>query len=346
MFNISGGTIAGNIAGSGSSDTIDFNPGSGNIFTYGSNYGFSGIHQVNVTSGAVVLNGANTATSMTVSVAGALAGTGIITTALTIESGGGFAPGTPGTAGGTMTVNGSLALQSGAIYLVEVNPTTASSAVVSGTASLAGSVVDAVFASGSGYTTKKYDILQADSLAGTTFAGLTTNLPAGFAATLSYDPKDVYLNLTASLGNQGGLSPNQQGVATALNNYFNNGAALPPGFTNLFGMTGANLANNLSHLSGEPAADSEKGTFNLMTSFLELMLDPFVDGRFGAGGGATGFAPEQRRVSRPTSRSPIAPSSRKRRRRHRRSISAGARGDRRSAARAPSTAMPRSARIR
>ena len=59
-LNISGGTIAGNIVGSGSSDNINFNLGSG-TFTYGSAYGFSGISQVNVNSGTVILDGTNQA---------------------------------------------------------------------------------------------------------------------------------------------------------------------------------------------------------------------------------------------------------------------------------------------
>ena len=47
-----------------------------------------------------------------------------------------------------MTVAGNLALQSGAFYIVQVNPTTASTTNVSGAASLAGTV-GAIFAPGS-----------------------------------------------------------------------------------------------------------------------------------------------------------------------------------------------------
>ena len=47
-----------------------------------------------------------------------------------------------------MTVSGNLAFQSGAFYVVQVNPTTASTTNVSGTASLAGTV-GAIFAPGS-----------------------------------------------------------------------------------------------------------------------------------------------------------------------------------------------------
>jgi outer membrane autotransporter protein len=105
---------------------------------------------------------------------------------------------------------------------------------------------------------------------------------------------DVFLNLTAVLGAGTPLNQNQQNVANAINAYFNSGGALSPAFVGLFNLTGSNLANALTQLDGEAATDAEKGAFQMMTQFLGLMLDPFVDGRFGgAGFGAPGFAPEQ-----------------------------------------------------
>ena len=116
-------------------------------------------------------------------------------------SGGTFAPGS-GIAGSSMTVSGNLAFQSGAIYLVQVSPSTASFANVSGSATLAGSV-QAVFAPGS-YVTRQYTILHSSGLTGT-FSGVSGNVPAGFAESLSYTATDVFLNLTGRLGT-GGLS--------------------------------------------------------------------------------------------------------------------------------------------
>jgi hypothetical protein len=63
-LNVSGGTIAGNIVGQGT-DTITFALGSG-TFTYGNAFGFTGINQVNVNSGTVILDGTNSATNVTV----------------------------------------------------------------------------------------------------------------------------------------------------------------------------------------------------------------------------------------------------------------------------------------
>ena len=165
--------------------------------------------------------------------------------------------------------------------------------------------MQAAFASGS-YVSRTYTILSAaGGLGGTTFNTLTTsNLPAGFTAALSYTATDAILNLTATLGQPstpsgpgalgtGGLSGNQRSVANSLNTFFNRGGALPPTFVSVFGLTGASLANTLSQLSGEAATGAQKVGFQMESQFLNLMLDPFVDGRSGIGGAdhpALGFA--------------------------------------------------------
>jgi outer membrane autotransporter protein len=251
------------------------------------------------------VNGSIANSAVTVNSGAMLAGTGTVG-ATTIMSGGTFAP---GNSPGTMTVQGNLAFQSGAIYLVQVTPSLASSAnvVAGGSAALAGTV-NASFAAGS-YVTRTYTILSAaGGLGGTTFNTLTTsNLPAGFTANLSYTASDVILNLTATLGQPSGpgalgtsgLSINQKNVANSLNTYFNSGGALPPNFVTIFGLTGANLGNALTALSGEAATGAQQAAFQLGNQFLGLMLDPFVDGRSGVGGvggvggPALGFAPEQ-----------------------------------------------------
>src|SRR5207245_3643108 len=161
-----------------------------------------------------------------------LAGTGTVGPT-TILSGGTFAP---GNSPGTMTVAGNLAFQSGALYLVQVNPSTASSTNASGSAALAGTV-QAAFASGS-YATRTYTILSAaGGLGGTTFNALTTsNLPAGFTASLSYTATDAILNLTATLGQP--VGPSAPGQPSAPSG--------PGALACAFSLNQCNLANALN----------------------------------------------------------------------------------------------------
>jgi autotransporter-associated beta strand protein len=223
----------------------------------------------------------------------ALAGTGTVG-ATTIMTGGVLAPGNAANPTGTLTVAGNLTFQSGAFYLVQVNSAASSGTNVSGTASLAGTV-NAVFAPGSSVA-RQYLILQSAGLNGTMFSGLTsTNLPLNFIDSLSYTANDVFLNLTAALGTGTTLNVNQRNVANAVNNFFNSGGPLPPAFGSLFGLTGANLHNALGQNSGEAATGAQKVAFQFTDQFLNLMLDPFVDGRSGIGGTdhpPLGFAPE------------------------------------------------------
>jgi uncharacterized protein with beta-barrel porin domain len=216
---------------------------------------------------------------------GTLSGTGTLGD-LNVNDGGTLQPGTtPGTA---LKVTGNLVFQTAALYVVTLNATTSTLTKVTGTASLAGTVSAIVLP---GATNQTYTILHSGGLNSTTFSGFST---PGFAGTLTYTPTDVLLSLTANIGTGGGLNINQQNVANALNNFFNAGGALPGAFLPVFSLTGANLQNALTQLSGEASVDGQAVTFQQMTQFLSLMLDPFVAGRLGGGGaGALGFAPEQ-----------------------------------------------------
>jgi uncharacterized protein with beta-barrel porin domain len=260
---------------------------------------------------------------------GVLLGDGTVSSTSTqINTRGFLAPGVflaPGLVGtpGAMKVFGNLAFLSGAFYVVQVNPTTASTTNVTGTASLAGTVA-AVFAPGTTYMSRSYTILTAAGGVTGTFDGLVPlGLPTNFGARLNYTGNTALLNIRAQLVPEPptqpippipGLPPilglpeqqpapplptftvNQLNVGHAIDNFFNNGGALPPAFVSLFSLTGSNLTNALDQLSGEAATGAQKVGFQLTDQFLNLMLDPFVDGRSGVGGSdhpALGFAPER-----------------------------------------------------
>ena len=255
-----------------------------------------------VNGGTLSVNGSIASSSgLTVNAGGSIGGNGLLPS-ITIN-GGTLAP---GNSIGTLTIQGNLVLTAAAAYIVEVSPTQADRTNVTGTATLAGTV-QAVFGPGS-YIARTYTILSAAGGRSGTFGSLTTSgLPAGFAAALSYTGTDAILNLTAVLGQQpttpgqqplpnGALSGNQFNVANSLNNFFNTGGTLPPGFVTIFGLTGANLGNALTQLSGEAATGAQQAGFQMGSQFLNLMLDPFVDGRSGVAGTsgpALGFAPER-----------------------------------------------------
>ena len=239
-----------------------------------------------VNSSAVVVNSGGT-----------LSGIGtVMGTLLGTQINGTLAPGNPSNPTGTLNIlGGNLMFQSAAVYMVSINGANASSTnVIGGSATLSGATVQ--IASGSVVQTGvRYTILTTTgSTAGMFNPTVTYGLDTG---TLTYMNKNVYLtfsgptNLTLLL--PPGAPINVVNVANGIDNFINSGGTLPTLFFNLFNLSGAQLQTALTQLDGEAATDAEKGAFALMNQFLGLMLDPFVDGRFGAGGGPIGFAPDQ-----------------------------------------------------
>jgi autotransporter-associated beta strand protein len=205
---------------------------------------YSGDTTINGGTLLVSSPGSITVSKTFVNSGGKLSGNGAVG-AVTVNAGGTFVPGSPGT---SMTVSGNLTLQTGANYQVQIDPASATSANVTGTATLAGNVL-AAFAPGS-YLSRQYTILHSGGLSGRFDTLATTDLPAGFTAVLGYTGTDALLKLTADLAAlNGAFNLNQQNVATAINGFFNAGGALPPNFVSLFGLSGGNLAGALSQLS-------------------------------------------------------------------------------------------------
>ena len=327
QLNISGGIIAGNIVGQGT-DTVTFMLGAG-TFTYGSAFGFTGIDQVNVNSGTVILDGANQATSvavnggtleigdaanpgallevttLTVNNGGILAGNGTIDfplTTVTIAAGGTLAPGTPGSLG-TLTIDGALTFDANSYYAINIVPgagNNSKTAVTGGVAGLNGNGTVVVTPQLGHYDTT-YQILTTPSPAQLSgkFAGLTVNGDFSGAIALDYatDPGDVDLDVNGSslLATPPGANVNQRNVVGGINSGIMNwpvNTPLPQQFQNLGGLPNALLLNALTQLDGEVATGAQTSAFQLMNAFLNLLLDPTSLGGSG-GGGPLGFTPEQ-----------------------------------------------------
>ena len=241
--------------------------GSGSWTLTGAN---TGITAFSVGAGTLFVNGSLGNAAFAVN-GGTLGGTGTVGNTQ-VNAGGTFAPGS-GTPGTSMTVNGTLGFNAASTYAVNLNPATSSFANVSGTATLGGATVNAIFANGN-YIQKQYTILNAASISGGFGTLANTNMPATITDALSYDATHVYLNLTLNfqLPAPGGLNGNQNGVGNALTNFFNSTGGIPAAFFSL-------NANGLSQVSGESATGSQQTTFNAMNQFMGVMTDPFIDGR-------------------------------------------------------------------
>jgi len=228
----------------------------------------------NVNGGILDVEGSITGTSLVaVTSGGVLTGAGTIDPlTVTIGAGGTFAPGN-GTPGSSTTIIGNLALASGALYQVQIGSSTASFANVSGTATLGGATLNAVFTPGS-FVTRQYAILTAGSVGGTFGQVTSVNMPANFKTNVSYDSSHAYLDLSLAFTPppNSGSNGNQQNVGNAVSDYFNSGGSMPLVF-------GALNAGGLAQVSGEMATGSQQTTFDAMNLFMGLLTDPFVAGR-------------------------------------------------------------------
>ncbi|WP_163158662.1 autotransporter outer membrane beta-barrel domain-containing protein [Bradyrhizobium uaiense] len=246
-------------------------------FLAGSNWSLSGNSNfagaVNVDS-VFILNGAMPNASVTVGPNGTLGGNGTIGN--TIISG----TLSPGNSPGTITM-ASLTMTAAATYLVQVTNTISDKVNVTGAANIAGNVIVQPLERITKKTT--YTIVNTGTLSGT-FGSASLLLANNLARNpvLSYVGNDVLLSVDPGL-----LSPilpanagvKHRNVAAAIDNGLLGGANLSNAFSAIFNLSGDNLLNGLTQLSGESAAGSQQTTFNAMNQFMGTMLDPFIDGR-------------------------------------------------------------------
>jgi hypothetical protein len=129
-----------------------------------------------VSGGTLLVNGSIPNSAMTVYAGGTLGGNGIVGN--TAIAGGTLAPGgAGGSAFGPLTVQGSLSFTAGSTYMIQVSPANAGRTNVTGTATLGGGTVSAVFQPGT-YVNRQYTILTASGGVGGTFnPAVTSNNP-------------------------------------------------------------------------------------------------------------------------------------------------------------------------
>lgn len=271
--------------------------------------GFTGLAYINGGTLAVTGSLANS-TAMTIQTGGTLAGDGTVGGTIHMYDGI-LAPGWNGT--GTLNVQGSLVMSSASTYLVQISGTSTTSAGVTGTAQLAGTVSVQVLSRVSSTTT--YTILTGTGgVSGTFDTVLLSGTGLARNARLTYSGTSVLLTLDPGLlsPSLSGATINQRNVAAGIDNALTAGATPSNGFNALLGLTGANLNNALTQASGEHATGVQQVSFDAMDSFVGAMLDPFGHlGNVGAGGGALAFADASGADGRGSARDAFASMQRK-----------------------------------
>jgi uncharacterized protein with beta-barrel porin domain len=121
-----------------------------------------------------------------------------------------------------------------------------------------------------------------------TFSGL---------GSLSYDANDAFLtmpNYAVTLVLPSNAPRNAQNVANALNAFILAGGSVANGFQSLGNLSGNALNSAVSQLAGQVQGNLAPAGFMAGNMFLNLLLNPYIDGRsgFGAAGPILPYAPE------------------------------------------------------
>jgi uncharacterized protein with beta-barrel porin domain len=238
--------------------------------------------------------GATLTSPVSVNAGGTLAGDGTVIGNVTVANAGAVQGGLPGTIG-ALQVNGNLTFNSGGILATTIAPSGASLVNVTGTATLRGGIVQ-VTASTFITHTETFTILTATNISGAfTSDSVVGTVGTAFARNprLSENANDVFLTVDAgsfAAALPASATSNQISVAKGIDAGLA-GGALPAGFLTLGNLPVANLPNALTQLSGETATGSQQTTFDAMTQFMGLLLDPFIGGRGDASTSASGATP-------------------------------------------------------
>ncbi len=274
-------TFAGIISGSGA---VQHNGAGTTVLTGISTY--AGATTVN--AGNLIVNGA-IASTVTVNSGGLLGGSGTV---------GGIAANagstvSPGNSPGTLTVAGNVAFAAGATYRVEIDAANnADRIAATGTATLSGGTVQVTKAGGGYVAGARYTILTANSSVNGTFVGLVaggSGLPL-FDLALSYDPNNVYLDVTRNAVTFCSIAASRNQCAVGVRaESLGAGNAVFDAIANLPDAAGIRRAFDL--LSGEIHA-STAGTMVEQSQVLRDTVIGRVRQSYGIAGPAAALAPD------------------------------------------------------
>jgi uncharacterized protein with beta-barrel porin domain len=283
VLNVSGGTINGQITSLSTASTLNLSGGL--VLLSGAN----NIGTATMTGGTLEIGDASHATTTltltnttTLDVTGGtLAGHGTLIGNAIIGNGGTLMP---GGSVGTFTVNGNLTFQPGSSYLVTLSPTQTSLTNVTGNVTINGGNV-VLNAQGFIKPQTNVPILTSTGTLTGTFSP-TVTLATGslilIDPTLSFDAHDVFLS---DKGSAFVLAPGAtlgaQNAVNAINAFALGGGTLPAGFLNLANLSGNALNAAANQLAGQVQGSFAPVGFQAGTQFLNLMLNPYVDGRGG-----------------------------------------------------------------
>ena len=247
-------TLSGVVSGSGTLTKA----GAGTLILSGTN-NLSGA--TTVSGGSLKVTGAIASSAVTVESGASVGGTGTVG-ALTVKSG---ATLTPGMSPGTLTVDGNLLLQTGSTTEIEVSPTEADKIVVTGTATLAGTL--ALINTGGSYPEpKSYRLLDAS----TPLIGSFTNISGVTTFGVLVDPVVVYTDTANGLTD-----------GTDVDLLLNVREALPLGASVLTTRyLGSYVAGSLVGGSGEAQFNSAPVTALVNTSTITTVVDGASNGSF------------------------------------------------------------------
>jgi fibronectin-binding autotransporter adhesin len=230
-----------------------------------------------VSGGTLTVNGSIINSSgVAVNSGGTLAGNGSVPS-VTVGSGGTLAP-----EAGTLKVNGDATFASGSTYLVNVASTSTPNVVVSGAASLAGTL-SVTSADGTYLLGQKVAVLTADGGSNGTFTlSPISSTGAQFAEKLSYDANNTYLEI--DLAKLSPLLPsnattNQTHVVKGIDAAIAANDTLPSQFDNLGNLSSTGLASSADQASGEIGSDLAQASNALFNPFLESIFDHLTDSR-------------------------------------------------------------------